>query len=170
MYVYFLKKVDSTRSLRKNVKTNLSTYPSMIKHICNSPFVSSVMHPRSSLFWLHPRRLGFPSFCLRPEEFPLCRRQQDIVEYLEGSCRPAVDAFRPVSWIFHGQGNEGLAIAFSRLLRVEESRGSSRASHAFVTIFRPPFLRSFPVPLFLSWSVVIGACVIDRFLIKLARF
>lgn len=58
----------------------------------------------------------------------------------------------------------------SRLLRVEESRGRSSRARAFVplSLFSSPFL----VFLFFFFSFfpsrsVIGACVIDRFLIKL---
>lgn len=173
LYIFWnKKKVDSLRKKCRNESNHLFV------NRWNT-FAIPLSYPALCILPLFDYTLvvsSFPSFCLRPEEFPLCRRQQDIVEYLEGSCRPAVDAFRPVPWIFHDQeGTRGLAIAFSRLLRVEESRGSSReigsdasSSESFVS---PSLLRPFPLPpFFLSWSVVIGACVIDRFLIKLARF
>ena len=174
IYIFFWnkKKVDSLRKKCRNESNHLFV------NRWNT-FAIPLSYPALCILPLFDYTLvvsSFPSFCLRPEEFPLCRRQQDIVEYLEGSCRPAVDAFRPVPWIFHDQeGTRGLAIAFSRLLRVEESRGSSRetgsdasSSESFVS---PSLLRPFPLPpFFLSWSVVIGACVIDRFLIKLVRF
>lgn len=58
----------------------------MIKHICNSTFVSSVIASPSFDYTLVVS--GFHLSVSASRNFPLCRRQQDIVEYLEGSCRP----------------------------------------------------------------------------------
>lgn len=102
------------------------------------------MHRSSPLLITSPR-----SILLSPprRNFPLCRREQDIVEYLEGSCS------RPSTLFVHEFSTAGFAARYFAIT----SRGRipwklrSRAE-AFVRIFRPPFvppLFSFPcIPFF----------------------
>lgn len=139
----------------------------MIKHICNSTFVSSVIASPSFDYTLVVS--GFHLSVSASRNFPLCRRQQDIVEYLEGSCRPR---FSSDLVNFPGErGARDCVLAITSRGRMFPWKLARRGETG-----RLRHDLSFPLPplfsyssFFLTWSVVIGACVIDRFLIKLLK-